>query len=81
MKVFARINRIGWVHLWLSRDSYEAGEPSAHFFNGKSEPRWQVARFEEGALQRLRLGDLVEIEDPGYFSDEDGIQGQDANYD
>ena len=36
MKVYARINHIGWVHLWLSRESYEAGEASNHFFNGSS---------------------------------------------
>ncbi len=71
MKVYARINRIGWVHLWLSRESYEMGEPSAHFFNGKSEPRWLEAVFEDETKRLLGLGELAEIEDPGYFSEED----------
>ena len=77
MKVFARINHIGWVHLWLSRESYEAGDASLHFFYGKSEPRWQEAVFSEETWRGLRLGELVEIEDPGYFSDED-IEGSKA---
>ncbi len=71
MKVWARINHIGWVHLWLSRESYEAGDASAHFFNSKSEPRWQEAVFSEETSRILHLGGLAEIEDPGYFSDED----------
>lgn len=71
MKVWARINHIGWVHLWLSRESHEEGEASKHFFNGKSEPRWQEAIFDDEMLRMLNLGELVEIEDPGYFSDED----------
>jgi hypothetical protein len=71
MKVFARINHIGWVHLWLSRESYEAGEASKHFFNGKSEPRWQAAALSDESLRIMRSGALAEIEDPGYFSDED----------
>ncbi len=71
MRVWARINHIGWVHLWLSRESYEAGEASKHFFNGKSEPRWQETLFNDEALHRMNQGELTEIEDPGYFSDED----------
>lgn len=71
MKIWARINHIGWVHLWLSRESYEAGEASEHFFNGKSEPRWQEAVFSDETLRIMNLGELVEIEDPGYFSGED----------
>lgn len=71
MKVWARINHIGWVHLWFSCESYEAGEASKHFFNGKSEPRWQEAVFSDETRRIMNLGELVEIEDPGYFSDED----------
>ncbi len=71
MKVLARINHIGWVHLWLSKESYEAGEASMHFFNGKSEPRWQETVFSDETLRRMKLGELVEIDDPGYFSEED----------
>ena len=72
MKVWARINHIGWVHLWLSRESYESGEASDHFFNGKSEPRWKESVFSPETLRLMSLGKLVEIEDPGYFSDADG---------
>lgn len=71
MKVFARINHIGWVHLWLSRESYEAGEASDHFFNGKSEPRWQEAVFNDETRRGMNLGELVALEDPGYFSEEE----------
>jgi len=71
MRIWARINHIGWVHLWLSQESYLEGEASNHFFNGKSEPRWQEAIFNDETLRALNLGELVEIEDPGYFSDED----------
>jgi hypothetical protein len=71
MKVWARINHIGWVHLWTNRESYEAGEASKHFFNGKAEPRWQEAIFSDETLRIMRLGELVQIQDPGYFSDED----------
>ena len=79
MKVFARINHIGWVHLWLSRESYDAGEASAHFFNGKSEPRWRAASYDDETLRRLGLGELVEIVDPGYFTDEDADPRSDQN--
>ncbi len=73
MKVWARINHIGWVHLWLQRESYDAGEASDHFFNGKSEPRWQETVFSEETLHCMKLGELVEIEDPGYFPEEEAI--------
>ncbi len=70
MKVWARINHVGWVHLWLRREDFENAEPSAHFFNGRSDPRWLEARL--GAEQRrgLEAGELVEIEDPGFFDEE-----------
>ena len=71
MKIWARVNHIGWVHLWLSSESHEAGEASKHFFNGKSEPRWQAAAFCDESLRIINSGALAEIEDPGYFSDED----------
>ncbi len=73
MKIFARINHIGWVHLWIRREAFEAGEASDYFFNGKSEPRWQAAILSEETLHRLKLGELVEIEDPGYFSEDEGV--------
>ena len=36
MKIWARINHVGWVHLWLRREDFEKAEPSAHFFNGRA---------------------------------------------
>jgi hypothetical protein len=67
MRVFARINHIGWVHLWRTQDAYDAGEASEHFFNGKSDPRWAAAELDETQRARLAGGALVEIEDPGYL--------------
>jgi hypothetical protein len=61
---------VGWVHLWRRREDFEAAEPSAHFFNGRSDPRWLELPFSAGQRQGLAAGDLVEIEDPGYFADE-----------
>lgn len=70
MQVFARINRIGWVHLWRTREAFEAGQPSEHFFEARTDPRWREARLDEAQQRSLAAGDLVEIEDPGYL-DED----------
>lgn len=69
MVVFARVNHIGWVHLWTSRQAFEDCEPSAHFFNGKSDPRWQEMVLTEAQRTALAAGDLVELEDPGYFEE------------
>lgn len=71
MKVWARINHVGWVHLWRSPAAFEAAEPSAHFLNGRTDPRWQEARLDDTQRRALGAGELVEIEDPGYFADED----------
>ncbi|GLH72581.1 hypothetical protein GETHLI_10830 [Geothrix limicola] len=70
MKVWARINHVGWVHLWLRREDFEAAEPSAHFLNGRSDPRWLETELTPGQRAQLQAGELVEIEDPGYFPDE-----------
>ncbi len=70
MKVWARINHVGWVHLWRSREAFEEAEPSAHFVHGKTDPRWAEATLTAGQRQALERGDLVEIEDPGFFDDE-----------
>lgn len=67
MRVFARVNHIGWVHLWTSRQAFEDCEPSAHFFNGKADPRWLAVTLTAGERDRLAAGELVELEDPGYF--------------
>ena len=67
MRVYARSNHIGWIHLWLSREAFEAGEASAHFFNARTDPRWreQVLTGEQRSL--LAAGELLELEDPGYL--------------
>lgn len=70
MKVWARINHVGWVHLWARREAFYAAEPSAHFFNGRSDPRWQELLLSAEQRRALAAGELVEIEDPGYL-DED----------
>lgn len=67
MKVFARVNHIGWVHLWASREAFEAGEASLHFFNGRTDPRWAEAALEPALREALARGELAEIEDPGYL--------------
>ncbi len=73
MTVWARINHVGWVHLWRRREDFEAAEPSAHFFNGRSDPRWAEAVLSAEQQRRLSTGELVEIDDPGYLdSDSDG---------
>lgn len=70
MKVWARVNQVGFVHLWRRREDFEAAEASAHFFSSRSDPRWLAASFSEAQRRALAEGGLVEIEDPGYF-DED----------
>lgn len=67
MRIWARVNHVGWVHLWRTREAFEAAEASDHFLNGRSDPRWQVAPLSPDQRLRLGAGDLVEIEDPGYF--------------
>ncbi|WLT33159.1 hypothetical protein [Geothrix sp. PMB-07] len=70
MNVWARINHVGWVHLWRQREDFEAAEPSAHFLNGRTDPRWLELALSAEQKARLEAGDLVELEDPGYFTDE-----------
>jgi hypothetical protein len=67
MLVYARINQIGWVHLWASREAFEAGEASEHFFNARTDPRWAEVELSEDQRRRLGAGELVELEDPGYL--------------
>lgn len=69
MSVWARINHVGWVHLWPSREAFEAAEPSVHFFPARTDPRWASVRLSEAQRQALAAGELVEIEDPGYLED------------
>jgi hypothetical protein len=70
MRVWARINHVGWVHLWRRREDFEDAEPSAHFFNGRSDPRWTAAELSREQRRGLEAGELVEIDDPGFFGDE-----------
>lgn len=70
MRVWARINHVGWVHLWRRREDFEAAEPSAHFLNGRTDPRWLEAPLSPEQRRGLEAGDLVELDDPGYFLDE-----------
>ena len=67
MLVHARINQIGWVHLWPTAEAYEEGEASAHFFNARTDPRWAELSLTEDQRARLEAGELVAIEDPGYL--------------
>ena len=71
MLVHARINQIGWVHLWPSREAYAAGEASAHFFNSRTDPRWAELDLTGEQRARLQAGELVAIEDPGWLDGED----------
>jgi hypothetical protein len=70
MKVWARINHVGWVHLWRRQEDFDAAEPSAHFLNGRTDPRWLEAGLNAEQRQGLEAGQLVEIEDPGFFGDD-----------
>ena len=70
MKIWARINHVGWVHLWRCQEDFENAEPSSHFFNGRSDPRWLEAALSEEQHQGLKAGELVEIDDPGFFDEE-----------
>jgi hypothetical protein len=67
MLVYARINQVGWVHLWTSREAFEAGEASVHFCNARVDPRWAELALSPEQRARLAAGELVEMEDPGYL--------------
>jgi hypothetical protein len=67
MLIYARINQVGWVHLWASREAYLDGEASEHFFNTRTDPRWAEVVLTGDQRNRLRAGELVELEDPGYL--------------
>jgi hypothetical protein len=67
MIIHVRVNQIGWVHLWPSREAFEAGEASVHFFNSRTDPRWAELALTDDQRARLAAGELVELEDPGYL--------------
>jgi hypothetical protein len=69
--IFVRINRVGWVHVWPTREAFDEGEPSVHFFNGRIDPRWQelwptLAPEIRASLER---GEGAWVEDPGYLDE------------
>jgi hypothetical protein len=66
-KIYARSNHIGWIHLWGKKEAFEAGEPSDHFFNGRTDPRWLDIQLGAEQREALAKGQLIEIEDPGYL--------------
>ncbi|HET6330237.1 MAG TPA: hypothetical protein VFF76_05550 [Holophagaceae bacterium] len=70
MRIYARSNHIGWIHLWARREAFENGEPSDHFFNGRTDPRWIEAVLSTEQREALAKGQLVEIEDPGYLGED-----------
>ena len=70
MRVWARLNHVGWIHLWRHREDFERAEPSAHFLNARTDPRWSGIVLTIEQRQDLTAGELVEIEDPGFFDDE-----------
>jgi len=70
MRVWARINHVGWVHLWRRQEGFDSAEPSAHFLNGRSDPRWLAAHLSQPQRRGLEAGELVEIEDPGFFEED-----------
>ena len=55
MKVWVRIDHVGWVHIWRSQADYNAAEPSAHFVNGRTDPRWQEVSLSAEARAALGL--------------------------
>jgi len=67
--IHARINHVGWVHLWASRQTFDEGEPSDHFFNGRIDPRWREVYpgFPAEVRRALEAGELTALEDPGYL--------------
>jgi len=65
--IYARSNHIGWIHIWARREAFESGEPSDHFFNGRTDPRWSGVPLNPEQREALAKGQLVEIEDPGYL--------------
>jgi hypothetical protein len=67
--VYARINQAGWVHLWDSREAFEAGEASLHFCNARIDPRWTGLALDPEQRAKLAAGELVPVEDPGYLDD------------
>lgn len=69
MRIVARLNQHGWIHLWRSREAFELGEASELFFNPRTDPRWVELDLEVEQREALSRGALVELEDPGYLDE------------
>ena len=67
-KIYARSNHIGWIHVWAKAEAFEQGEPSDHFFNGRTDPRWAGVPLDSAQKAALAKGELIELEDPGYLA-------------
>ena len=67
MKIWARKNHVGWIHVWTRPEGFAEGEASEHFFNGRTDGLWREAALDAEARSALDRGELVEVEDPGYF--------------
>ncbi len=70
MRIWARRNRVGWIHLWTCPDGFAEGQASDHFFNGRIDPLWRGVSLGPAESAALEQGELVELEDPGYFTEE-----------
>ena len=66
--VYARSNHIGWIHLWAEPEAFGRGEPSDHFFNSRTDPRWPGVALTPAQREALAKGELIAIEDPGYLT-------------
>jgi hypothetical protein len=73
MLIYARMNQIGWIHLWRTPAAYQEGEASEHFFNARTDPRWREQALTPEQQARLAAGELLELEDPGYLDEEPEI--------
>jgi hypothetical protein len=69
MRIWARKNRVGWIHFWTRADGYAEGEASEHFCNGRIDPLWRETALGVEAQAALDRGELVGLEDPGYFGE------------
>lgn len=74
MRIWARKNHVGWIHLWTRPEAFAEGEASEHFFNGRTDAFWRDISLGLEAQAALDRGDLVEIEDPGYFAAGEGSE-------